>query len=89
MWDHKRNRFLYTLIRAGKDGQDLYFKRIYESSGQPNVWAMHMDIEDLKPENALIFVNGKTTKREEIMDAINKVQTYFRSQIEPQHPENE
>ena len=41
-----------------------------------------MDIEDPTPECVVIFMQG-TTPGERIMHEINKVQTYFREQIEP------
>lgn len=43
---------------------------------------MHMDIADPKVERVLIFVHTATPAGE-IVDEINRVQTYFREQIEP------
>ena len=48
----------------------------------PNIWGMHMDIEDPNPECVLIFVHGGTPGESDTHE-INKVQTYFREQIEP------
>ena len=82
---NKKLPYCYSLIRCGEDNEDLLFKRIRESSTRkyaPNVWAMHLDIEDLTPAIALIFVNG-TAPRETVIDEINKAQTFFREQIEP------
>ncbi|MDE0645081.1 MAG: hypothetical protein OXH84_02425 [Gammaproteobacteria bacterium] len=45
-----------------------------------------MDTEDPVPCKVLIFVNAMKNggpQREEIMDAIKQVQTFFREQIEP------
>ena len=80
----QKKPFCYTLVRCGPGNQDLLFKRIREDTQKyaPNVWAMHMDISDPQPETVLVFVQG-TTKREEIMAKINRVQTYFREQTEP------
>ena len=76
--------FLYRLIRTGPDDEDLLFKRL---RGEKPVtasalWALHPDIEDPGPAAVLIFVSGKT-RRQDIMDEINKAQTFFREQIEP------
>ena len=48
----------------------------------PDIWGMHVDIEDPNPECVLIFVQG-ATPGERVMYEINKVQTCFREQIEP------
>lgn len=77
--------FLYTLECQGDDGQDYLMKRIREpdpSKYAPDYWGMHMDIKDPRPECVLIFVHA-TTDPERIMYEINRVQTYFREQIEP------
>ena len=80
----QKKPFCYTLVRCGSGNQDLLFERISGDTQKyaPNVWAMHMDIDDPKPEIVLVFVQG-TTKREEIMAEISRVQTYFREQTEP------
>ena len=88
MGEEKRP-FCYTLIRCGDDGQDLLFKRIWGSTtGAPNVWAMHMDIDDPSPEHVLIFVEG-TADPEVIHDKIVKAHAYFNKQIQPHLPEQD
>ncbi len=48
--------FLYFLTRDGEDKEDLHFTRVRGGKvpSQPNVWAMHMDIED--PANLGSFI---------------------------------
>lgn len=76
--------FLYRLIRTGPEGEDLLFKRLRgeEPVTTKALWALHLDIEDPAPAPVLIFVSGET-RRQDIMDEINKAQTFFREQIEP------
>ena len=83
MLDQKKP-FLYTFEWCGDRNQDMLFRRIWGSPEDypPNtVWGMHIDINDPKQESVIILVN-KTTDRNEIMDKINKAQTYFRKQID-------
>lgn len=81
--ESQKKPFLYTLCRSGEKNQDLSFKRIWGNpEEQPNVWGMHLDIEDPTPAKVLIFVNGGTDPRE-IMHEINQAQTFFRKQTEP------
>ena len=83
--ENSKRPFLYTLIPCGDQNQDYLFKRIWGSPTEehgPNVWAMHMDIEDSTPESVLIFVRG-TTAAEEILDKTVNAQAYFVKQIQP------
>ena len=86
--EEQQKPFMYRLELSG---QDLLFKRvIYENvkdaSEIGNFWGMYMDLEDPAHCKVLIFANAMKDgglKREEIMDAINKAQTFVREQIEP------
>ena len=65
--ENSKRPFLYTLIPCGDQNQDYLFKRIRGSTTEehgPNIWAMHMDIEDPTPESVLIFVQGTTPPEE-------------------------
>lgn len=78
----QKNPFLYTLVRAGHDNQDLCFQRVRgKNPGGPGIWGMHLDIDDPDPAKVIILVETQT-EREVIMDEINKAQTYFRKQID-------
>lgn len=85
----KKEPFCYTLIPCGDDGQDLLFKRIRgRTTEASNVWAMHMDIDDLNPENVLIFVQG-TVPPEKVHDNILKAHAFFNSRIRPFLPQED
>ena len=77
----QKNPFLYKLEMVGKDQQYLLFRRYRKDEPRGNVWGMHMDIEDPKVERVLIFVH-EGTPADEIMDEINKAQSYFCRQVE-------
>lgn len=76
--------FLYVLkVNVEEGRQNLIFQRILDDpSNHAGVWGTHIDVDNPNPENVLIFVRG-TVPRENIIDEINKVQTFFREQIEP------
>ncbi len=83
MTDQKKP-FLYTFHWCGDRKQDMLFKRIWGSAKNyqgSRVWGIHIDIEDPTPESVIIFVRADI-REEEIMDKINKAQTYFREQVE-------
>ena len=79
--------FLYTLIPCGDNNQDYMFKRIYSASGYgPNVWAMHIDLDDDTPEQVLIFVQGAVAPTD-VEQRIDRSKDYFLQQLGPYlHP---
>ena len=82
----QRKPFRYTLELCGPENQDMLFKRMdhirpVTANDVSRLWAVHMDIADPKPEKVLFFVRTNVP-REEIMDEINKLQTYWREQTE-------
>ncbi|MDE0093269.1 MAG: hypothetical protein OXO49_02050 [Gammaproteobacteria bacterium] len=82
--------FIFNLIRFNEShqqdisGQNFYFERV--AKGKRRMWATHIDIEDPTPAKVIIFVRTDV-KRQEIVDEINKAQTFFREQVEPAHSE--
>lgn len=76
--------FLYEIEMTKGDRQNLIFHRISGAPGNnaETVWGTHIDIDDPAPANVLIFVRA-AVPREKIIDEINKAQTFFREQIEP------
>ena len=79
--------FLYTLIPCGDNNQDYMFQRIYSASGYgPNVWAMHIDLDDDTPEQVLMFVQGVVAPSD-VEERIDRSKDYFLQQLEPYlHP---
>ena len=79
--------FLYTLIPCGDNHQDYMFKRIYSASGYgPNVWAMHIDLDDDRPGQVLMFVPGVVAPTD-VEARIDRSKDYFLQQLEPYlHP---
>ena len=75
--------FLYTLTPCGENQQDYLLKRIYSASGYgPNVWAMHMDLDDDTPEHVLIFVQA-IVPADEVETRIDRSSSYFVRQLQP------
>ncbi len=73
------------LFSLDHDGQDLHFRRVQPGAPRlPSEWGLHADLDYPAPDapwNVLIFVRVDTPANQ-IMDGINKAQTYWRQQTE-------
>ena len=69
-------------IREGRR-QDFLFLRLYPGDPPPpDCWHMHMDLDDPRREDVLVFVRN-TVPSDEVVSEINRVLSYFTRQIEP------
>ncbi len=78
--DSDQKRRLPYLFHMASDGRDIHFSRIGANDTRPR-WGLHSDFSE-GIGNILIFIRGDTPSSE-IMDAINRAQTYWREQTEP------